>query len=178
MSSILKSPPAYSITDLLSSPYFSFISINSFLIKSILIDLLSNSFLYPAIVFNNSSYSSLSLSCSRPVNCLNLISIIALAWISDNLYFFSSFCLASSAFEDFFIRSITASILSDAIISPSRICALCSAFLSSKVILLTTTSWRCSTKKWISCFKFNNWGRPLTKATLFTLKDDWSWVNL
>ena len=38
------------------------------------------------------------------------------------------------------INKITSSILSLAIINPSRICALCSAFLSSKVVLLTTTS--------------------------------------
>ena len=178
ISSTLKSPPAYSISDLLSSPYFSLISASSSLIKFILFVLLSKRSLYPLIVFCRSSYSSLNLFCSSPVSCLNLISIIALAWVSESLYFFSSFCLASSAFEDFLIRSITSSILSLAMISPSSIWALCSAFFSSKFVLLTTTSCLCSTKWWIKSLRLRSSGLPFTRATLLTLNEDCKGVYL
>ena len=48
--------------------------------------------------------------------------------------------LASSGFFDRLIRAIISSRWSSAIFSPSRICALSSAFLSSKRVLLRTIS--------------------------------------
>ena len=50
------------------------------------------------------------------------------------------FSLASSAFLEALIILITSSILSDAIINPSRICARSSAFFNSYFVLLTITS--------------------------------------
>ena len=178
ISSILKSPPEYSILDLLSSPYLSLISISSSLIIVILLSSLSRILLRSLIVFINSSNSPLSLSCSRPVNCLKRISTIAFDWISESLNSFINLILASSAFDEDLIKAITLSILSEAIIKPSNICALSSAFFNSYFVLLTTTSCLCSTKYPIICFRFNICGRPLTNAILLTLKDDWSWVCL
>ena len=146
MSSILNSPPENSITDLLSSPCFSFISKSSSLIMFILLSLSLKISLRSFINSNKPLNSSLNLFCSRPVNCLNLISTIAFDCVSDKLNSFIKFFLASSALEDFFIISITLSILSDAIIKPSKICALSSAFFKSNFVLLTTTSCLCSTK--------------------------------
>ena len=127
---------------------------------------------------SNPLYSSLNLSCSNPVNCLNLISTIAFAWTSDKSYSFIKFFLASSALEDFFIISITLSILSDATINPSRIWALSSAFFKSYFVLRTTTSCLCSTKYLIISFRLRSFGLPFTKAILFTLNDDWRAVYL
>ena len=167
-----RSPPEYSIIDLLSSPYFSLISISSseiiFILRSSFDKILFKSF----ISFLISSNSPLSLSCSRPVNWRNLISTIALDWISERLYFFIKFSFALSAFAEALIISITSSILSDAIINPSKIWHLSSAFFNSKLVLRTTTSCLWSTKYFILSFRFNICGRPLTSAILFTLKED------
>ena len=178
MSSILSSPPANSILDLLSSPCFSFTSINSSLMINILRSLFSSMSFKSLINFNNSVCSFLSLSCSRPVNCLNLISTIALDWISVKLNSLIRLVLASSAFDEALIISITLSILSEAIINPSSIWARSSAFLKSNFVLLTTTSCLWSTKWEIISFKFKSLGLPLTNAILFTLKEDWSAVYL
>ena len=77
-SSIFISLAEYSILDLLISPYLSLTSFSSVLIISILLSSLSSISLRSFITFSRSSYSALSLFCSRPVNCLNLISTIAL----------------------------------------------------------------------------------------------------
>ena len=119
MSSILKSPPAYSISDLLSSPYFSFISRSSVFIISILLVSLSRISFKSLIVFIKSSNSPLSLSCSSPVNCLRRISTIALDCISLNLNSEINLAFASSAFDEDLINEITLSILSEAMIKPS-----------------------------------------------------------
>ncbi len=146
MSSSLKLPPAYWISDRLSSPYFCFTSSSSVLIISILRSLLFKMSFKSRIVFLSSSNSSLNLLCSRPVSCLRRISTIALDCISVSSYFEERFSLASSGVFDFLIILITSSILSEAIINPSKICALSSAFFSSNSVLLTTTSCLCSTK--------------------------------
>ena len=145
---------------------------------SILKSLFDNIFLSLSIVLFNSSNSSLNFSCSRPVNCLNLISTIAFACISVSSNWSCKLFFADSVFSDDLISSITLSILSEATIRPFNMCALSSAFFNSYLDLLTTTSCLCSTKLLISSFKFNNFGLPLTKAILLTLKDDCSWVNL
>ena len=145
-SSIRISFAEYSIIDLLSSPYLSLITAISSLMICILTGSLSKISFKFVINFIISSYSPLNLSCSRPVNCLNRISTIALDWISDKLKRVIKFSLASSAFFDALMILITSSMLSDAIISPSKICALSSAFLNSYFVLLTTTSCLCSTK--------------------------------
>ena len=119
MSSILKSPPAYSISDLLSSPYFSFISRSSVFIISILLVSLSRISFKSFIVFINSSNSPLNLSCSSPVNCLRRISTIALDCISLNLNSEINLAFASSAFDEDLINEMTLSILSEAMIKPS-----------------------------------------------------------
>ena len=67
------------------------------------------------------SNSALNLSCSKPVSCLSLISTIALDWISDSLKLVINLFLASSALDEDLISAITLSILSEAIIKPSKI---------------------------------------------------------
>ena len=178
ISSIERSPPAYSITDLLSSPYLSLISFNSSEIIFILLFSFSRISFKSSMSFLISSYSDLSLSCSNPVNCLNLISTIAFAWTSESLNFLIKLFLASSAFFEAFIKAITSSILSEAIIKPSSIWHLSSAFFNSNLVLLTTTSCLWSTKCLIISFRFSIWGRPFTRAIVFTLKEDWSGLYL
>ena len=178
ISSILNSPPANSITDLLSSPCFSLISMSSSFIIDILLSLLSRMSFKSFISSNNSACSFLNLSCSKPVNCLNLISTIALAWTSESENSFIRFSLALSALDDDLIISITLSILSEAIINPSKIWALSSAFLRSYLVLLTTTSCLWSTKYLIISLRFKSIGLPLTRAILFTLNEDCNWVYL
>ena len=58
--------------------------------------------------------------------------------------------------------------LSDAIIKPSKICALSSAFFNSYWVRLTTTTCLKSTKLEIRLLRFNNSGRPSTRHMLFT----------
>ena len=58
--------------------------------------------------------------------------------------------------------------LSEAIIRPSKICALSSAFRSSYCVLLTTTSCLNSTKLEIMLFRFRSSGLPFTRHMLFT----------
>ena len=178
MSSILKFPPAYSILERRSSPYFSLIFSSSSLMILIRRSFLSRISFKSAMVLTSSSYSPRNLSCSKPVNWRKRISTMALAWISVNSNFSISLFLASSALEEDRMRAITSSILSDAMIKPSRMWARSSALRSSNWVLLTTTSWRCSTKWWIKSLRFNISGRPLTSAMLFTLKEDCSWVYL
>ena len=174
MSSIDKSPPEYSILDLLSSPNLFLTSTNSVVMIFILLSSSSRMSFRSVISSLISLYSVLNLSCSKPVNCLRRISTIALDWISDNLYLSIRFCLASSAFFDALISLITSSILSEAIIKPSSIWHLSSAFFNSNFVLLTTTSCLCSTKYLIICFRLSVLGLPFTRHTLLTLNDDWS----
>ena len=86
----------------------------------ILLSLLSRISFKSLINFNKSACSFLNLSCSRPVSCLSLISTIAFACNSESENSLVKFSLALSALDEDFIISITLSILSDAIISPSR----------------------------------------------------------
>ena len=178
MSSIDKSPPAYSMVERRSSPYFSLTTANSSLIICIRRSFLSKISFKSSMVFIRSSYSVRNLSCSNPVSWRKRISTMALAWISLNSKRLMSFWRASSGLEEPRMIDITSSILSEAIISPSKMWARSSAFRSSYFVRRTTTSWRCSTKWWIISFRFNISGRPLTKAMLFTLKEDWSAVYL
>ena len=53
-------------------------------------------------------------------------------------------------------------------ISPSNICALSSAFRSSNLVLLTTTSCLKSTKLEIKLFRFRSSGLPFTRHMLLT----------
>ncbi len=146
ISSILRSPPAYSMVERLPSPYFSFTSSNSSLITCILRSLRAKMSLRSLMVSIISSYSALNLSCSSPVSCRNRISTIALACSSDSSNLSINFCRASSALLEERISAITSSILSDAMINPSRMCARSSAFFNSNSVRRTTTSCLCSTK--------------------------------
>ena len=125
-----------------------------------------------AINFSISSYSPLNFSCSSPVNWPKRMATIALACLSVKLKRSISAVCASTGVLEARINLMTSSIWSEAIINPSRICALSSAFRSSNWVRRITTSCRWSTKWWIRSLRFSNLGRPCTKATLFTPKED------
>ena len=84
------------IGDFLSSPNSSFISSNSFLIRVLSLVLEFNIFSISSLSSTNESLSCSSLICSSFASCLNLISRIALAWISDSLKAFIISFLGSS----------------------------------------------------------------------------------
>ena len=103
---------------------------------------------------------------------------MARVWISDKPKRVESLSLAWSGLSDVLMISITSSILSEAMINPSKICALSSAFRNSNVVLRTTT-WclkrmNCS----MICCKFNKRGRPSTKHMLLTENEVCRAVNL
>ena len=161
-----------------SSPYLAFMSFNSSLIICMRRSSFARISFKSVIVAINSSNSARNLSCSRPVNWRKRISTIARVWISDKPKRSDNLSLALSGLADDLIISITSSMLSDAMIKPSKICARSSAFLKSKRVLLITTSWRKATNSLIISRKFNKRGRPSTKQILFTEKEVWSAVNL
>ena len=88
--------------------------------------------------------------------------------MSLNLNRSFNLALASSGLFDALIKAITSSILSEAIINPSKICALSSAFRNSNFVLLTITSCLNSMKWRIISRKLTMTGLPLTKQMLLT----------
>ena len=98
------------------------------------------------------------------------MSTMALACTSSRLKRFIKASIASCGVFEARIILTTSSILSLAMISPSKICALSCAFLRSYFVRLITTSWRCSTKHLIQSFSVNTFGRPCTKAMQLTAK--------
>ena len=161
-----------------SSPYLSLISFNSSLMTFIQRSSFSRiSFKY-AINFSISSYSARSLSCSRPVNWRSLISTMARDCISDKEKRSIKRSIASAGLFDDLMMAMTSSILSEAIIRPSKIWARSSALRNSYLVRRITTSWRWSTNALIRSFRLSWRGRPFTSAILLTLKEDCKAVNL
>ena len=156
-----------------SSLYWALTWSNSSLIICILNSKLARMSFKCSINFMMSSYSALSLSCSRPVNWRNLISTMARAWISVKEKRSIKLFFASSGVLDARIIRITSSIWSLAMIKPSRIWARSSACFNSNWVRRVMTSWRCSTNNRIKSFKFNKRGLPPTSAMLFTPKEVW-----
>ena len=172
ISSTLKSPAAYSISVLLSSPYFSRISTSSSLMIFILMSTFSSISFNRVIKAITSLCSSLNFSISRPVNFCKRRSRMALAWRSLKSNFWIKPSLAMSGVFEARINAITSSRLSTAIMSPSRMWARFSACLNSNSVLLTTTSCLCSIKWLIRDLRLSNSGLPLTSAILLTLNED------
>ena len=137
---MLISPSACLISVLLASAYLSFIAIISSLITPKSNFSSDNIALKCSIFFINSLYSSSIFCLSNPVSLCNLISKIAWAWISVKPNLDVNPSLASPVVLDDLIKLITASILSNAILKPSNICALASALFNSNTVLLVTTS--------------------------------------
>ena len=109
------------IGDLRSSPKLSFISKSSFLIKVLSLDFDFNTFSISSCSETNSFFSFSSLICSNFAICLNFISKIAFACMSDNLKFLIKSFFGSS---EFLIILITLSISIKIVKSPSSICSL------------------------------------------------------
>ena len=124
-----------SILVLLSSPYFSLISNNSFLITANIFSSLLKINLNSSIIFNNSANSFSIFSLSKPVKRLSFISNIALACASLRPNWAINPLLASSSPFDAFISLIIASIWSKAIFKPSNIWTLFSAASKSNWVL-------------------------------------------
>ena len=131
-----------------------------------------------AINFSISSYSARSLSCSRPVNWRSLISTMARDCISDREKRSIKRSIASAGLLDDLMIAMTSSILSEAIIRPSKIWARSSAFFKSYFVRRITTSCLWSTNALIKSFRLSSLGRPFTNAILLTLKEDCNAVIL
>ncbi|MBA1343118.1 MAG: hypothetical protein C5S52_05925 [ANME-2 cluster archaeon] len=134
-SSSSNSSCASSISVLLWSAYFSFIARSSSFIRSRTFCGFASTSLRNAIVSSSDAYSSSSFSRSMPVRRRSCISRIAFACTSDSPKFAIKPSLAASAVFDDRISLITASMLSRAIFSPSRMCIRSSAFLRSYLLL-------------------------------------------
>ena len=109
------------IGDFLSSPNISFISINSFLIRVFSLAFDFRTFSISFCSLSKLFFSSSNLICSNFASCLNFISKIAFACISDNLKAFMRSFLGSS---DFLMIFITSSISMNIDNNPSKICNL------------------------------------------------------
>ena len=130
-SSMLISDSSYPMDVLLSSPYLSEIAIIS-------LRMTIRSFFSSAKISFNSSILALSaanscsiFSLSKPVSALRRISTIACACASERPKRSMSLALAAATFSELLIMLMTSSILSRAIIKPSKMCARASALLSS-----------------------------------------------
>ena len=149
----------------LSSPYFSLISKSSSFIIDILFDSLSKIPLSSAMCCIISLYSLIILSVSSPVNRCSLMSKIACDCISDNPKPSIKDCLAVIGSLLFLIVSTILSMFFKAILRPSKICALASAFFRSNSVLFTTTSSLKDINTSKSSFKDITFGVPSTKAS-------------
>ena len=140
MSSIDISYSSNPIEDLLSSPYLSEIIIISSLITP------SNFFSSAKIALNSvifairSAYSPSIFSRSSPVSARSRISTIAWACTLVSPKRSSRRSFASFVVRLLRIMEITSSMLSRAIINPSKICARSSALFRSYFVRLVTTS--------------------------------------
>ena len=125
-----------------------------------------------------SLYSLIILSVSKPVSLWSLISKIACACISDKPKPSIKDCLAVWGSLLFLIVSTILSIFFRAILRPSKICALASAFFRSNSVLFTTTSNLKDMNTSKSSFKDITFGVPSTRASKIIPKVSWSWVCL
>ena len=139
-SSSIKSIAVISIVVLRSSEYLFLISVNSSLIICNTLASLAKISFKSAIIFNNAANSSSILLLSKPVNRLNFNSKILSAWIKDKLNLSINVFLAISSVSAFLIILITSSILSKAILYPSKIWTLFSDLFKSNLVLLIITS--------------------------------------
>ena len=104
-----------------SSPNFSFRAISSSFTTAKILTLLESSSVNCLMISNFSANSSSIFLRSMPASVCKRISKIALACFSESLNFFIKFPWASSLVGDLRMVSMTASMWSRAILSPSRI---------------------------------------------------------
>ena len=102
------------------------------------------------------------------MSCERRISTIAFDCSSSNSKRCSRLrCASAGVLLARMIRT-TSSILSHAMINPSRMCARSCAFFNSYFVRRIVTSWRCSTKYFTHSFNERIRGRPFTSAILLT----------
>ena len=175
-SSSSNSPSALTIFVNLSSPYFSIISSDSSLIK------LNTNFssakiaLKCSINFNKFWYSSSIFSLCNPDKVFNLISKIDCAWMSSSPNLFINCSFGSS--YDPLITFITSSMLSIAILKPSKMWALANALSNSNSVLLIITSFLCSIKCSKHCLNVKILGSPFTNANMIVPNESCNCVYL
>ena len=146
------------------------ISFSSSLIKSSSKASLFSRFSSLSISFK-SSFSSFSIfSLSSPVRRPSLISSMALAWASLSLNSRIKPSLATTLSALALIKAMTASMLSRAILSPSKICALVLAFCNSKMLRRMMTVFLCVKKIFKSSIKEKIFGSLLLMASIMTPK--------
>ena len=104
----------------------------------------------------------------RPVSWLKRISTMALLCSSSNSKRCSKLRCASVGVLLARIMCTTSSMLSQAMIRPSKMWARSCAFFKSYFVRRMVTSCRCSTKYFTQSFRLNSRGRPFTKAIQFT----------
>ena len=131
----------------------------------------SSSDLKRAMALISSRYSSSILDRSRPVNRARRMSRMAWAWISVRPSSRISASRASPTVAEARISSTTRSMLSRAILRPSRMWARASAFFSSKMVRRVTTSRRWLMKRLRTCFRESSSGLPATIQTMLTPKE-------
>ncbi len=119
-----------------------------------------------AIKTASSLISAISASRSSPVSLASRMSRIACAWRADSSNASMSPLLAAAVSCDDRMRLITASMLSTAICSPSRMCIRSFAWRRSNIVRRPTTSRRWAMKCCSSFFSDSVCGRPSTIASM------------
>ena len=161
-----------------SSPYFLSMAVSSSEMISMRCSLLPRIARSSSMVARTSMSSSSSFSISRPVSLASLISRMALAWRSESSKDSCRRVEAVSASRDPRMTLMTSSMLSTAILRPSRMCSRSSARARSKAVRRTTTVWRWS-MKWRSISRRDSTrGTPFTRARRMVPKVDCIWVCL
>ena len=122
------------------SPYFSFISNNSFLMISKIRSSFARISFKSAIRINKLFNSSSIFSLSKPARRCNCISLTALACLSDIPNSSINLCWMISVVLLVRINWMISSIWSKAFFKPSKICALASALFNSNCVLRRITS--------------------------------------
>ena len=104
----------------------------------------------------------------KPVSCDKRMSTMALLCSSSSSKRFSKLRCASDGVLLLRMICTTSSMLSQAMMSPSRMWARSCAFFKSNLVRRMVTSWRCSTKYFTHSLSVSKRGRPFTNAMLFT----------
>src|SRR5882762_9974671 len=120
--------------------------------------------------------SSSSLVISRAVSRARRMLRISADCFSESLKRLRSAASADGVSFDFLMMRITSSMLSTAILRPSRMCSRSCARFSSNSVRRTITTWRCSTKWNRISLRSNSFDTPSTSASMIAPKVVCIWV--
>ena len=124
------------------------------------------------IVARTSLSSASSLSISRPVSLASRMLRMASVCFSLSPNRFRSRASACGVSAEPRMILMTSSMLSTAILRPSRMCSRASAALRSNCVRRTMISCRCSMYRSSNSFRFMILGAPLSSASMITPKVD------